>query len=128
MRNPLIALIVFTALLFPGNIRAQQPVLDSLRVERIATACELWGHLKYFHPYLDGNSIDWGAAFADNIRKVMDAESTQEFGKAVQAMLDRLGDPATRVLIPSGKEQDPDTLRYPLIEWRLSLIFSFQAS
>ena len=41
--------IVFVS--FQGKVISQTIQLDSIQIERVAKTCQLWGHLKYFHPY-----------------------------------------------------------------------------
>src|SRR6188508_175545 len=76
-----------------------QPVqLDSLQIERVAKTCQLWGHIKYFHPYLGDPSVDWENAFSDNIEKIIQAKTRPDFESSIQMILDQLHDPATHVV------------------------------
>jgi C-terminal processing protease CtpA/Prc len=67
-------------------------------IERVAQAGQLWGFVRYLHPYLAYREIDWDKALVDALPRVRDAKSTEEYAAAVQSMLAALGDPATRVL------------------------------
>jgi len=78
---------------------------------------QLWGHLKYFHPYLSEDSIDWENAFSNSIEQVITSKNSKDFGKAVQKMLDQLNDPATKVLIDQEINVEDDTLKYPVIKF-----------
>ena len=96
---------------------SQSATLDSLQVERIAKTCQLWGHLKYFHPQLDGETVDWERAFTNNIGQVIAAKNSDDFGKAVQSMLLPLNDSATKVLIPKKEEKEKNLEKYPKISF-----------
>lgn len=91
--------------------------LDSIRVERIAKTCQLWGHLKYFHPYLIDNSINWEKAFTDNINGVIESISKEEFKTAIQAMLNELHDPVTTVKENNNPKNKSDSLKYPIVSF-----------
>ncbi len=94
-----------------------QVSLDSAQIERIARTCQLWGHIKYFHPALSDNTIDWESAFSENIEGVVHAKNRNEFAKAVQMMLDRLDDPVTKVLENNVEFGTKDTVKYPVIKF-----------
>ena len=89
-------LIIWIVFFWCISIKAQTE-LDSIQVERIAKTCQLWGHLKYFHPYLTDNSINWEKAFIDNISGVIESKSKEEYKNAIQRMLLELNDPVTTV-------------------------------
>ncbi|MBC8043405.1 MAG: hypothetical protein IAF08_08155 [Rhizobacter sp.] len=71
--------------------------VDSLRVNRLMKLSQLWGNIKYFHPYLAYREINWDSAFAAAVPKVEAASTPAEYAAAVQSMLTVLGDPATSV-------------------------------
>lgn len=96
---------------------SQSIKLDSIQVERIAITSQLWGHLKYFHPYLSDNSVDWESAFSNNIEQVLYAKSGKKFGEAVQKILDQLNDPATKVIFDQEIRANDDSLKYPVIKF-----------
>lgn len=100
------------------KVYSQSLDLDSLRVERIAKTCQLWGHIKYFHPYLSDDSINWESSFTNHIGDVYQAESSKEYADAIQNMLDNLNDPATRVISNNNTPGSLDTLRHPVIEFK----------
>ena len=82
---------------------AQTQKLNKTQIERVMKVGQLWGHLKYFHPHLENQSIDWEQAFADHIGEVIKANNQEAFAKAVQKMLDVLNDPVTRVKTKNSK-------------------------
>jgi C-terminal processing protease CtpA/Prc len=97
---------------------------DSRRVERLVGLCKVWGTVRYLHPYLACKDIDWDAALVEALPKVEAAKDENEFRAAVQAMLDRLGDPGTRVARkrPQEEKDQPgsngkDPKDHPLFTW-----------
>lgn len=100
---------------FQGKVFSQTIQLDSIQIERVAKTCQLWGHLKYFHPYTTDTSIDWETAFTDYIDQVITSKNSADFGKAVQRMLDRLNDPVTTVLMDLDIGAEKDTVKHPRI-------------
>lgn len=85
-------------------LNAQLLKIDSLGIERLAMVCKLWGHLKYFHPFLEEPASGWDQAFVDNLNDIMATSNSKEFADCVQSMLDYLNDPVTRLIFP---ESDP---------------------
>ncbi len=71
---------------------------DPACLERLAGLGRLWAAVKYFHPWLAWRELDWDRALLSAIPKVMRAQSPPEYAAALEAMLDELGDPATRVV------------------------------
>jgi C-terminal processing protease CtpA/Prc len=69
----------------------------SAAVERLAALGKVWGQARYLHPYLSTRRIDWDAPLVATIPKVRAATSDAEYVAAVDAMLQTLGDPVTRV-------------------------------
>lgn len=125
MKTSYYLLLFLMTVFLKGTALSQPAKLDSIQVERIAKTCQLWGHIKYFHPYLSDNSIDWENAFTGNIELVMHANDRQEFGEAVQRMLDQLYDPATTVVADNGRPSAEDTVKYPVLEFIQDSILLF---
>jgi hypothetical protein len=92
LRRSLVASLAFRA-----SVAAQSPTPDSVRVARLAALGRLWGAVKYFHPAFLSRAVNWDSALVAAIPRVSAAQSTGEYSAAVSAMLDILGDPATRV-------------------------------
>jgi C-terminal processing protease CtpA/Prc len=67
-------------------------------IERLARLGRLWGTVRYLHPYVAYKDLDWDAALVAAIPRVREAKSAEEYGAAIQGMLDALGDPVTRVM------------------------------
>jgi hypothetical protein len=86
--------------------RAQEiPPADKERVERLFNVCKVWGTIRYLHPHLAYQDIDWDAALLKALPKIMAAKNTEDYAAAVQTMLDALADPATRVVRMSAEKQ-----------------------
>ena len=75
---------------------------DDARIDRLARVCKVWGTVRYLHPYLAYKEIDWDAALIKTLPKVRVAKDSDEFVRAVQEMLNALGDPSTRVIGKPG--------------------------
>ena len=97
---------------------------DAGRTDRLVGLCKVWGTVRYLHPYLAYKDIDWDAALIEALPKVEAAKDESEYRSAVQAMLDRLGDPTTRVTskTPQSPEDRPsgngkEEKERPLFSW-----------
>ncbi|HEY6803632.1 MAG TPA: hypothetical protein VI306_08640 [Pyrinomonadaceae bacterium] len=102
---------------FAATLR--QTTSEAARVERLAGLCKLWGFVKYFHPTLAHRpDIDWDAALVATIPKVQNANTSTEYGAALQQLLDQLKDPATKVLksAPAERLNVSEQLAYRLTE------------
>jgi len=114
----LVYLILFCALTsFQEKLFSQSIKLDSVQVERVVKTSQLWGHLKYFHPYLNDNAINWEKAFTDNIDEIIDAGSKKELKISIQKMLFELDDPITTVIETPQKFENNDSTKYPIISY-----------
>ena len=101
MRSRLCAATVATAitLLSSSWAVAGQASESTARVDRLASLAEVWAAVKYFHPYLGyREDIDWDAALLAVIPKVRAANTSEEYGTAIDSLLATLGDPVTRVV------------------------------
>ncbi len=76
-----------------GSLLAQ-----TTSVERLAAAGRVWAAVKYFHPWLAWQPVDWDAALIRVAPQLLRAETREEYAAAIGAMLESLGDPATRVV------------------------------
>lgn len=89
---------LFCSLLAPAFSDAQTPVLNPQQTKRLADAGKLWGHIKYFHPYLQYKSIPWDSAFAAAVPDIVNATDKASYTAALQQWLSILKDPMTRVV------------------------------
>lgn len=96
LRSTLLCLLLLSSavVLQAGETSAPPPS----PIDRIAKVGQLWGTVRYLHPYVAYRDVDWDAALLAALPKVRDARSRAEYSAAVQSMLATLEDPATRVL------------------------------
>ena len=95
--------LFITCLGVPDSLGAQGAV-DSARVARLAALGRIWNAVRFLHPVVAYDTVDWDAALVASIPRVSAARSTGEYAAAVQSMLAELADPATRVAgeMPTG--------------------------
>lgn len=117
MKSALYILLLLGSLLLNDKVYAQSITLDSVQVDRIAKTCQLWGHLKYFHPYLSDETIDWESAFTNHIEDVIQANDSKEYGDAIQNMLAHLNDSTTALVVEENTLENEDTLKHPVSEF-----------
>src|SRR5271154_2747926 len=65
---------------------------------RLAATAKLWITVKYFHPYLAYQDIDWDKALVEALPTIRAAKSADEYAAATREMLDSLHDPETHML------------------------------
>jgi C-terminal processing protease CtpA/Prc len=80
---------------------------DEAQIARLGGLAKVWGAVKYFHPFLAYQNIDWDQALIETIPKVKSAQTPNEYQAAVNQMLSLLGDPGTRVEIETGIAAGP---------------------
>ncbi len=109
----LLAALLLTAA--PARLRAQTAAYSPAQTERLAKLAELYGHIKFFHPYLGYKSINWDSAFAAAAPRVALAGTDAEAAAALRGLLTVLGDPATTVRLAGPEATAPasaaDSLR-----------------
>lgn len=96
IKLPVLTLIL--GLLLPGSSYTQAPTLTAQQTKRLADAGKLWGHIKYFHPYLQYKNIPWDSAFAAAVPDIINATDKASYAAALQQWLSILQDPITRVM------------------------------
>jgi C-terminal processing protease CtpA/Prc len=64
---------------------------------RLIALGEVWGEVRFCHPWFGDREIEWDRALLEAIPRVYAAESREAYAGIVQTMLARLGDPATRI-------------------------------
>jgi C-terminal processing protease CtpA/Prc len=99
-----VATILLALLACPVVPATPQSVPDPpATIRRLEGLARVWGYAKYFHPALDANAeIDWDAALLASIPLVRQATNSEEYARAINVMLDRLGDPVSRAYVPSA--------------------------
>lgn len=89
---------VFLLLLLPATLLAQTTPTPQ-QIQRLARAGELWGQIKYFHPWLAYRPIAWDSAFVAAVPGILAANTDDEYAAVLQRMLAVLGDRATAVAL-----------------------------
>ena len=85
----------------PGGNALAESDAEQQEIENLVGLARVWAAAKYLHPYLAYRTIDWDKALVTAIPAVSEARTSQQYGAAMQLMLDVLQDPATRVVPPS---------------------------
>ncbi|HEX4809107.1 MAG TPA: hypothetical protein VH325_09265 [Bryobacteraceae bacterium] len=105
-------IVLFIALLAPLLFASAAPE-NTPGVDRLTAVGKLWVTVRYFHPYLAYQNIDWDKAFCDTLPAIRQAKTPEEYTAALQRMLDPLHDPATHTFIvkrESTAERPGETL------------------
>lgn len=110
---PFAVLLLLPAIALPAAAETPAPPshIDP-HIGRIAKVGQLWGYVRYLHPYVAYRDVDWDAALLAALPRVREAKSSEEYSAAVQSMLATLGDPATRVMtdqppLPAPSAEQP---------------------
>ena len=106
MKNVIKALCLFSSLIFsffPLNAQS----LTTQQVDHLFKMGQLWGHIKYFHPYLQYKTIAFDSAYAATVPKVLEAQTNADYAKALNEWLSILNDPITHVEISQKKDEQP---------------------
>jgi C-terminal processing protease CtpA/Prc len=103
------ALVAAAAILFapiatdaassPSPPRDSRAEVENARIERLAGLGRLWGAVKFFHPALAYQDIDWDAALIKAVPRVSEARTPEAYLAAINTMLGELGDPATHAFV-----------------------------
>jgi len=118
-----ILVILIPVISFAAGNEPDSKAPDSTRFERLAGLCRLWGAIKYFHPYLAYQNIDWDGALIKTIPRVNKAETPEDYKRAIEYLLSSLKDPNTFIrddsyVTPRSKISDlPETELCPYIIW-----------
>ncbi len=99
---------LFLAMPFPVRSAPMPP--PSVETARLAGLCRVWGVVKYFHPYLAYQPIDWDRSLVQAIPKVRAAKTAAEYADAVDSMLATLHDPDTHVVRPPASPPPASTV------------------
>ncbi len=90
----------------------EPPPVDA-RTARLVRLCEVWGKVRYLHPWVVGGAVDWDAALMAALPSALAAETDDDAAAAVRVMLEALHDPATRV--EHGAEATPPAAELPKV-------------
>jgi C-terminal processing protease CtpA/Prc len=108
-KNMRLKLLSFVILLLGFVCTQAQPpesakqTTEKVRVQRLVGLANVWGQVKYFHPFLAYREIDWDKALIEAIPRVSAAKTPAEYEAAINAMLAFLDDKSTRARIVEKK-------------------------
>lgn len=93
------AKIMFSILLFlvTYSMFAQKARYSAAEIERFASLGRLWGMLHYFHPNVLNGSVVTDSLIVPAARLLASDPSTEGYRLAIEGMLARTNDPATRL-------------------------------
>lgn len=89
------------------------PSISDRKTEQLMAAGQLWGYIKYHHPTLAFREIDWDAAFVATGPALLEAETDEDYHRAVEGLLAKLNDPVTR-LISTRKPEAESSVMEPV--------------
>src|SRR5262245_44712683 len=101
MRRFVVMLLAISIVARAGTARADR------RVDRLAHLAQVWGAVRWIHPYLWREGVDWDAALLAAIPKVDAADTDDEYATAVDSMLSTLHDPLTHVVRGASSSESP---------------------
>jgi C-terminal processing protease CtpA/Prc len=91
------------------GINAQN--LTTTQTEHLFKAGQLWGHLTYFHPYLQYKKIAFDSAYAASVPKILAAQSDTDFSNALNEWLSILDDAITRAEVKPKTQSVAQTFK-----------------
>ena len=72
-----------------------RPLDPSIRLKRLEALADLWGKVYLFHPAIVTSDVGWNQALTRAIPRIEAAETPEELAKAINELLQPLGDPLT---------------------------------
>jgi C-terminal processing protease CtpA/Prc len=97
-------LACFLGTVVPGGNALAQSDTEKQEIENLVGLARVWAAAKYLHPYLAYRPVDWDKSLVTAIPAVSEARTSQQYGAAIQSMLDALQDPVTRMVSPVASE------------------------
>jgi C-terminal processing protease CtpA/Prc len=98
-----LTLLVLVFLGSASALRAQPQTYTPAQIERLAKLSELYGHIKFFHPYLGYRALNWDSAYAQQAPAIARATTDAEAADALRRLLGVLRDEATTVRLAAPK-------------------------
>ncbi|MCU0333427.1 MAG: S41 family peptidase [Chitinophagaceae bacterium] len=92
---------------------AQRTSYSAAEIDRLASLGKLWGMLHYFHPHVLNGSVVTDSLVLPAARQLAADPSAATYQQAVAAMLARVADPATKLILASGPRQPVRLLTQP---------------
>ncbi|MBK9993796.1 MAG: hypothetical protein IPP01_07395 [Saprospiraceae bacterium] len=82
---------VWIVLIFMSIVTNAQN-LTAIQTDRLFKAGQLWGHITYFHPYLQYKKIAFDSAYAASVPEILAAQSDEDFSNALNSWLSILNE------------------------------------
>src|SRR5579872_7037438 len=95
MRLKLAVLIFLAAIL--ARLSGQPSQTDKYKYAPLVATAKLWNMIRYLHPRVTGDSTQWDAALIAAIPKLEAVHSDEDLAVALDALLETLHDPCTRI-------------------------------
>jgi hypothetical protein len=86
---------IISAIILFCSVTGHTQNLTSVQADRLFKAGQLWGHLTYFHPFLQYKKVAFDSAYAAVVPSLLAAESDTDFSNALNTWLRILNDPIT---------------------------------
>src|SRR5580692_4055318 len=83
--------------LVAANLLGQPSQSDRYKYAPLVSTAKLWNMIRYLHPRVTGDSTAWDAALIAALPKIEAAHSDEDLATALDAMLETLHDPCTRI-------------------------------
>src|ERR1035438_1831424 len=97
MRLNLAVFTLLAAQLAQSSLFAQPSQSDRYKYAPLVATAKLWNMVRYLHPRVTGDSTAWDNALIAAIPKLDGVHSDQDLAVALDAMLETLHDPCTRI-------------------------------
>ena len=85
-------------LLFQSSLLFAQQTLTPEQISRLADAGKVYGYVKYFHPSLQYNQVNWDSAFAASVGEILKTNTKKEYASVMQKLLASLNDGLTKIV------------------------------
>ena len=100
------------AMMCCGHELKSQEIIAAKTMARLLEMGEMWGHVNYFHPYMQNKNISLDSAFAANVGAVIAAKTSEEYCKALNNWLSILNDKITFAEIKAIKKIETFDLQF----------------
>src|SRR6185295_19850290 len=78
-------------------IHAQEP-LTPVQTDRLMAFGQLWGFIKFSHPWLAHRGTEWDQAFVQTVPAVISSQSPEQYRQALEQLISALNDRATCIV------------------------------
>lgn len=81
--------------------------LSTTQKDRLFHYSQVYGTVRYFHPYLAYRPIKWDEAWSEHAPAVLQAETDEEYAGILETLFAELDDPTTKVIYNSESAEEP---------------------